>query len=193
MNRGSLLRGHDFALQVGTNYDTKEELFRNYPGFFGPHSTGLTLQYMWKDLAGGNVTFLWVDPSGNTVSALETNIGPRILSGVYKLETNSTSAMSPLLTGVWKLKVQRDGKDIAVLQFLVIPSTVSDGSIKQASHLPHIDKLTALFWKAENLCSLEDLGSQCPNITRCSGTNWSSMSPDLKSDIIVDKIGKYIK
>ena len=189
MNRGSLLRGHDFALQVGTNYDTKEELFRNYPGFFGPHSTGLTLQYMWKDLAGGNVTFLWVDPSGNTVSALGTNIGPRILSGVYKLETNSTSAMSPLLTGVWKLKVQQDGKNIAVLQFLVIPVLEGNDSIKQASRLPQIDSLTAQFWKAEDVCALEDPGSQCPYITRCSKTNWSSMSPDPKSDIIVDKNG----
>ena len=184
-------------MQVGTIYDTKEEIFRNYPGFLGPRSTGLTLHYIWKEGAEGNVTFSWMNPSGKTVSALEKHIGPEISSGIYKLETNSTSTLQTLQTGIWKIVVHRDGKEIAELQFLVVPIVVSEGqnSVKQKHQnmLAQIDELTTQFWKAEGLCSLEDRGAECPQINLCRKTNWSSMSPDPKSDITVDDNGNIIK
>ena len=174
-------------MQVGSIYDTKEEIFRNYPGFFGPLSTGLALQYVWKEGAEGNVTFSWMNPSGKTVSALEKHIVTEITSGVYTLETHSTSSLQ---TGVWKILVQSDGREIVELEFLVLPLGVSVGplSFKEThqSPLARIDELTAQFWKADELCALEDLGTECPQVKLCSKTNWSSMSPDPKSDIIVD-------
>ena len=180
----------DTALQVGTSYDTKEEIFRNYPGFFGPRSTGLTLQYIWKEGPEGNVTFSWVDPSGKTVSTLEKHIQSDISSGIYTLETNSTSTLQ---TGVWKLLVHSDSQEIAEVQFLVLPLEDSEepDSVKQTDQnlLARIDELTAQFWKADGLCSLEDLGPECRQIKPCSKTMWSSVSPDPKSDIIVnDKV-----
>ena len=177
----------DYELQVGTIYDTKEEIFRNYPGFFGPGSTGLTLQYIWKEGVEGNVTLSWVDPWGKTVSALEKHIDTEITAGVYTLETHSASTLQ---TGVWKILVQSDGREIVELEFLVLPLAVSIGpeTVKEThqSPLARIDELTAQFWKSEELCALEDLGTECPQVKLCSKTNWSSMSPDPKSDIIVD-------
>ena len=181
-------------MQVGTIYDTKEEIFRNYPGFFGPRSTGLTLQYIWNEGTEGNVTFSWVDPSGKTISVLQKRIRSETVTGVYTLKTNSTS---PLQTGIWNILVHSDSKGIAEVQFLVIP--IEDGeesdSVKQPDQnlLAWIDELTAQFWKAEGLCSLEDLGPECPQIKMCSKTEWSSMSPDPKADIIIDYNGNTAK
>ena len=181
-------------MQVGTNFDSKEEIFRNYPGFFGPASKGLTLQYVWKEGAEGNVTFSWVDPSGKTVSTLEKHIGTEITSGVYTLETNSTSMLQ---TGIWKILVHSDSKEIVEVQFLVLPTVISEepDSVTQTDQImfARIDELTAHFWKEEGVCSPEDLGSECPQIKLCSKTEWSSMSPDPKSDIIVDNKGNIAK
>ena len=46
-----------------------------------------------------------------------------------------------------------------------------------------IDKLTTEFWVAEGICALEDLRQDCEDVPLCTETSWSSLSPDLKSEI----------
>ena len=126
--------------------------------------------------------FTLVDPSGKKVSILEKHIETEASKGAEKLVSNST-----LQTGVWKILVQSDSKEIAELQFLVLPLLVSAGpstgkDVKQ-NLLERIDELSAQFWRAEGLCSLENIWSQCTNIEQCTDSEWSSMSPDPKSDI----------
>ena len=153
----------------------------------------MTLQYSWTEGLESNVIFTLVDSSGMKVSILEKHIGTEASKGVDKLVSNST-----LQTGVWKILVQSDSKEIAELQFLVLPLLVSAGpstgkDVKQ-NLLERIDELTAQFWRAEGLCSLEDIWSQCPNIEQCTYSEWSSMSPDPKSDItMIDNENKSSK
>ena len=135
-----------------------------------------------------------MDPSGTRVFAVEKHVGSNSTLGGYTLKLNSTSGLQ---TGIWKVLVHSDSQEIAEMEFLVLPLEiyqVPDGVKQTNQHLlAQIDKLTAHFWKAEGLCSLEDLGPDCPLINACSNTNWSSMSPDPKSDIIFDGKGIIIK
>ena len=132
------------------------------------------------------MTFTWTDPSGSTVSTLEKHIDTDVSKGVDTLTTNSTSTLQ---TGVWKILVQTDGREIADLTFLVLQLSDNaghwNGKDDKKSVVADIDALTAQFWRVDGLCSLEDIGPECPNIELCSSTEWSSMSPDPKSDFII--------
>ena len=140
------------------------------------------------------MTFTWTYPSGSTVSTLEKHIDNEVSKGVGELTTNSTSTLQ---TGVWKISVQTNGIDVAELPFLVLPISHNTGHLSEKddtkSMLAHIDWLTSQFWYLEGLCSLESIGSECLNIELCRNTEWSSMSPDPKSDITTDDKIKYTK
>ena len=88
------------------------------------------------------------------------------------------------------MKVHSDGQEMAEMEFPVVPLEVNEEPDRvrhgDQSLLAQIDKLTAHFWKADGLCSVEDLGQECSFIDICSKTKWSSMSPDPKSDISRD-------
>ena len=46
-------------------YDTKEEIFRNYPGFIGPDSTGITIKYVLNEGIEGNLAIFMYGSIGN--------------------------------------------------------------------------------------------------------------------------------
>lgn len=213
--------------QIGTHYDPKEEIFRNYPGFI---ETGLevSLRHIWKAGPEGSVAFFLISPSGTTIS--KKNI--TIRSGNKK----AVLLLTPNCPGMWKVGVQSDHlNEKAEVKFLVLPTetthdiSVSDKCLEVFYHntsglksntrltdyqkslgtvnveelttskkihqdlLSQIDYLTELFWKAEGMCSSEDLGSDCSSLDLCSETRWSSMSPDPKSEIKIDNEGNMIK
>ena len=170
------------SFQAGTDYDTKEEIFRNYPGFVGSDSTDITLRYTLTDGVVGNLTLSCMDPSGKIVFRLKKSVGPSKTSGAYTIEPST----GELRTGIWNVKVYSDGQEIAEMEFPVVPLEVNEEPDRvrhgDQSLLAQIDKLTYQFWKADGLCSVEDLGLECSFIDICSKTKWSSMSPDPKSD-----------
>ena len=217
------------GLQVGTKYDPKEEIFRNYPGFVGPNNLVMSLCYVWRSGAECHVTVLWVDPSGATVHRRDHQIGSKRSAGVYTLELKS-----PFQPGIWQVILQSELETLVELKFLVLPiATVIEIPLNEDDDNPGpsvnkslnakqvkfnaankvkltdnakmsdktferdllswIDELTAQFWNAESICTLEDLGQDGPNIPLCSETTWSSMSPDPKSEIKLDGIGNIIK
>ena len=59
-------------LQVGTRFDPKEEIFRNYAGLFGPYSE-VELLHSWG-AQGSQFTFtaVFVDPSNNVAGSCLT-------------------------------------------------------------------------------------------------------------------------
>ena len=140
------------------------------------------------------MTFTWTDPSGRAVSTLEKHINTEVSKGVDELTTNSTSTLQ---TGIWKILVQTDGKDVAELLFLVLPLSHNNGHLSEKddaeSMLAYIDWLTSQFWNLEGLCSLQAIGSECLKVELCRNTEWSSMSPDPKSDITTDNKIKTTK
>ena len=46
-----------------------------------------------------------------------------------------------------------------------------------------LDKLVSEFWKIENVCRTEASRDGCSYITDCASTDWSTFSPDPKSEL----------
>ena len=66
-----MFTSHDCLIQVGTNFDPKEEIFRNYAGLLGPYSD-VTLMHSWG-AQGSQFTFtaVFVDPSNNVAGNIQ--------------------------------------------------------------------------------------------------------------------------
>ena len=47
-----------------------------------------------------------------------------------------------------------------------------------------LDELVQVFWKMEGSCKTNvDIGGRCSWISNCSATDWSTFSPDPKTEI----------
>ena len=219
------------SLQVGTDFDPKELIFRNYAGFIGPNSE-VALAHVWGYGTEGMVTFAWIDPAGDVASYQDVRIGKESLVEVHKPRIKT-----PLRPGIWTIKVLHVLRIVVEVKFLVLPFATIDGvpiteeqvtKFHNGPSVPYtqadlndfqeklkvsrleelqskavingkkfgkdlltwIDELTMEFWTAHDTCSMEDLGSNCPELNLCSETSWSSFSPDPKSEIKgVDKYG----
>lgn len=223
-----------FFLKVGTDFDPKELIFRNFPGFIGPNSE-VNIMHTWGHGTEGVVTFTWIDPAGDVAAFQDVTLGKESLIEVHKPRIKT-----PLRPGVWTVKVLHHLGIAVEVKFLVIPFAtingvpISEEQVKKFHNGPSgpytqtdlnefqgklkvtnpeelqykavingkkfgrdlltwIDELTAEFWTAHDMCSLEDLESNCPQVNLCAETTWSSMSPDPKSEIRgVDSKGNII-
>ena len=109
------------SLQVGTDFDPKELIFRNYPGFMGPKSE-LTLRHVWGYGPEGVVTFAWIDPAGNVAAYEDVRIGKESL-----IESHKPRIRTPLRPGVWMIKVLHHLRLAVEVKFLVIPLATVGG------------------------------------------------------------------
>ena len=170
--------------QVGSDFDSKERMFRNYPGFFGP-DTQVVLHHAWIYGPTRKVTFSWVDPNGNV--AAEHNIRvPR----TRLVQFHNPKLKGPLRSGIWTVKASVGRTQIAKVHFLIIPlKMVQNDQLNNAAHIAKvkwetlIDKLTSYFWTVGEICSISVEQEDCPAFKACEETVWSSVSPDPKSDI----------
>jgi protein xylosyltransferase len=136
---------------VGTDYDQKEQIFRNFAGSIGPQSEP-TLAYHVYSSEPLNITFVWVNPSHSvqavnnySVSGGETvrlavkvyfliffNLyyllvysierDNKILYSSFQANFVKPSLKMPLLPGNWTVKIlSEEGSLIAHTKFLVIP------------------------------------------------------------------------
>lgn len=101
--------------QIGTDFDPKEQIFRNYPLFLGPESE-IALRHVWG--AGIEATLLvaWIDPVGIVASLQNITITKESLIAAHKPKLNA-----PLRPGVWTLKVLYKWRICAEVQFVVMP------------------------------------------------------------------------
>ena len=199
-----------FIIQVGTDWDGKESLFRNYGGIIG----------VWDDPVAaihlnvgkqGEVNIVWDDPTGE-----------RVATHTIKLEANwfvtyhKPKFDRPICPGVWNARIElADGSAIMETKFLVVPLTHENMKVmddpasvnaKRADD-PHpmearglsewkenvkktgesleqwLDKLVSDFWKIEGICRTDSTKDGCSYITDCASTDWSTFSPDPKSEL----------
>ena len=89
---------YDYLIQVGTNFDPKEEIFRNYAGLLGPYSD-VTLMHSWG-AQGSQFTFtaVFVDPSNNVAGNIHNfNTASGRLRLIHGLEMQSASFIIDML------------------------------------------------------------------------------------------------
>ncbi|KYN31445.1 Xylosyltransferase oxt [Trachymyrmex septentrionalis] len=105
------------SLSVSTDYDQKEQTFRNLMGSIGPYSTPvLAYEFDAGITIPQNVSILWIDPHGRLADMNHILLEEMTLVGHVKPQLNEQLAV-----GTWRLLLVADTQLIAKLKFLVIP------------------------------------------------------------------------
>ncbi|KAG7256262.1 hypothetical protein CRUP_025510 [Coryphaenoides rupestris] len=177
-------------IQVGTDWDPKERLFRNWGGLLGPEDEPVAAQRWSRGTGNLTATVVWVDPT-NVIAATYD-----ILVEAGAEHTHYRPPLSgPLRPGVWTLRVLHHWSPLGATRFLsfhglnpVLRLPVSLGAVEEAEANAGLtgaplgrwaDGLLAGQWAAADVCSAGPSG--CPVVPRCDHTPWSALSPDPKS------------
>jgi protein xylosyltransferase len=111
---------------VGTGWDEKERIFRNYGRLMGPWDTPVLVHY-WKKGTPFNVKLMWIDPISVITGVYEMNVKDDWVVSFHKPEYHK-----PLRPGTWTVKMvyrQQGGTDLVIGQttFLVLPLAFKGG------------------------------------------------------------------
>ncbi|KAK5642064.1 hypothetical protein RI129_008231 [Pyrocoelia pectoralis] len=124
------------SLAVSTDYDPKEQTFRNFAQIMGPYSEP-TLVFEFNSspevsAKTTNVSFLWIDPAGRLADLYDTSIDDNYVTGHIK-----PSLKQPLLPGSWTIKLIHK-QVLAEIKFLITPLEFFSGNVvtqKQVSFI----------------------------------------------------------
>ncbi|ELK33298.1 Xylosyltransferase 1 [Myotis davidii] len=106
--------------EVGTDWDAKERLFRNFGGLLGPMDEPVGMQ-KWGKGPNVTVTVIWVDPVNVIAATYDILIESTAEFTHYKPPLNL-----PLRPGVWTVKILHHWVPVAETKFLVAPLTFSN-------------------------------------------------------------------
>ncbi|RMC17740.1 hypothetical protein DUI87_05405 [Hirundo rustica rustica] len=106
--------------EIGTEWDAKERLFRNFGGLLGPTDEPVGMQ-KWGKGPNVTVTVIWVDPINVIAATYDILIESSAEFTHYKPPLNL-----PLRPGVWTIKILHHWVQVAETKFLVTPLTFSN-------------------------------------------------------------------
>ena len=188
-------------------WDEKESIFRNYAGFVGP-GDDLVVGMQWVLGAAVEVRTEWYDPTGELAFSQRSKVEAHWVTSFAKPQLPK-----PLRPGVWSVRVLVANHVTMETLFLVIPlshrdrklmdkpeainaakmsethhTRVTDEAFEQwrngiilsgAPLMQWIDELVLQFWTFKSLCG----PVTCTAISQCEHSNWSTLSPDPKSEL----------
>ncbi|CAI5792164.1 xylosyltransferase 1 isoform X1 [Podarcis lilfordi] len=112
--------------EIGTDWDAKERIFRNFGGLIGPMDEPIGMQ-KWGKGPNVTVTVIWVDPTNTIAATYDILIESSAEFTHYKPPLNL-----PLRPGIWTVKILHHWVPVAETKFLVSPLTFSNRqSIRQ--------------------------------------------------------------
>ncbi|KAJ1129947.1 hypothetical protein NDU88_008307 [Pleurodeles waltl] len=103
------------SLEVGTEWDPKERIFRNFGGLMGPFDEPVAMQ-KWSRGANLTVTVVWVDPTYIVAASYDITVDVEADFTHYK-----PSLSLPLRPGVWSVRILHFWEPVGETQFLVAP------------------------------------------------------------------------
>ncbi|TRY80223.1 hypothetical protein DNTS_024070, partial [Danionella cerebrum] len=110
---------HEFErlkhLEVGTEWDPKERIFRNYGGVMGPLDEPVAVQ-KWARGPNLTATIVWIDPAHIVAASYDISVDVEAEFTQYK-----PPLQRPLRPGVWSVRVLRLWERVAEVRFLVMP------------------------------------------------------------------------
>ncbi|KAM6379301.1 xylosyltransferase 1 isoform 1-T1 [Pluvialis apricaria] len=106
--------------EIGTEWDAKERIFRNFGGLLGPTDEPVGMQ-KWGKGPNVTVTVIWVDPVNVIAATYDILIESSAEFTHYKPPLNL-----PLRPGVWTIKILHHWVQVAETKFLVTPLTFSN-------------------------------------------------------------------
>lgn len=105
------------SLQVGTEWDPKERLFRNFGGLMGPFDEPVAMQ-KWSRGPNLTATVVWIDPTYVIAASYDITVDAEAEFTQYKPPLNR-----PLRPGVWTIRLLQFWEPLGENQFLVVPQT----------------------------------------------------------------------
>lgn len=113
----------DFDLssqQIGTEWDPKERIFRNFGGVMGPLDEPLAVQ-KWARGPNLTATIVWIDPALVVAASYDITVDVDAEYTQYK-----PPLQRPLRPGTWTVRVLKQWERVAEVRFLVMPLTFKD-------------------------------------------------------------------
>lgn len=113
------------TFKVSSDYDQKEQTFRNLANVLGPLSDPVLLYHFTAPFDKGfeNLTLVWLDSAGVVADVTELQVQENNLTNFIK-----PNLKHPLLPGVWKVALVQSSEAIVVhTKFLVTPLELFSG------------------------------------------------------------------
>ncbi|XP_015266263.1 PREDICTED: xylosyltransferase 2 isoform X1 [Gekko japonicus] len=104
-------------LEVGTEWDPKERIFRNFGGLIGPFDEPVAMQ-KWSRGPNLTATVVWIDPTYIIATSYDITVDAEAEFTQYKPPLNR-----PLRPGVWTIRLLQFWEPLGESQFLVVPQT----------------------------------------------------------------------
>lgn len=115
--------------QVGTDWDAKERVFRNFGSLLGPTEEPVAMQ-RWGRGQNVTVTVVWVDPTNVIAATYDI-----LVDGGTEYTHYRPPLTVPLRPGVWTLRVLHHWNLLASTSFVVSPLEYHDQQpIRQGKH-----------------------------------------------------------
>lgn len=129
-------------MQIGTEWDPKERIFRNFGGVIGPLSEPLAVQ-KWARGPNLTATIVWIDPALVVAASYDITVDVDAEYTQYK-----PPLQRPLRPGTWTVRVLKQWERVAEARFLVMPLTFKDKEPirKGEMWIQTICVCCALFW-----------------------------------------------
>ncbi|KAG8565011.1 hypothetical protein GDO81_012664 [Engystomops pustulosus] len=105
------------SIEVGTEWDPKERIFRNFGGLVGPMDEPVAVQ-KWSHGVNVTVTVVWIDPTYIIAASYDIVVDSEADFTQYKPPLSR-----PLRPGVWHVRLLHFWELLAEVKFLVIPLT----------------------------------------------------------------------
>ncbi|XP_069125008.1 xylosyltransferase 1-like [Argopecten irradians] len=115
--------GRLVSLEVGTDFDLKELIFRNYAQLLGPYSD-LALRHVWGQGSEVTVSIAWIDSANVVAASYEVTVPS---TSVEYIGNHKPQLSVPLRPGVWTVKLMHRWTVLAETKFLVVPLTMMNG------------------------------------------------------------------
>ncbi|XP_033102591.1 xylosyltransferase 1-like [Anneissia japonica] len=113
--------GRLITMEVGSEYDAKEQVFRNYGNLLGTLDEPIILM-KWGEGEVYTITITWIDPTNQIAASFDTTVDSDCDEMHHKPEFNK-----PLRPGKWTIKMLYQWMVVAETNFLVIPLAVKYG------------------------------------------------------------------
>uniref|UniRef100_A0A8C7Z2G1 Xylosyltransferase 2 n=1 Tax=Oryzias sinensis TaxID=183150 RepID=A0A8C7Z2G1_9TELE len=107
-------------LEVGTEWDPKERIFRNFGGVIGPLDEPLAVQ-KWARGQNLTATIVWIDPALVVAASYDINVDADAEYTHYK-----PPLQHPLRPGKWTVQLLKQWQRVAKVNFLVMPLTFNN-------------------------------------------------------------------
>ncbi|XP_067089495.1 xylosyltransferase 2 [Osmerus mordax] len=102
-------------LEIGTEWDPKERIFRNFGGIVGPLDEPVAVQ-KWARGPNLTATIVWIDPAHVVAASYDVSVDVDAEYTQYK-----PPLQRPLRPGGWTVRVLRQWERVAETRFLVMP------------------------------------------------------------------------